>query len=342
MISISKAYFAYINDVITELGYVHPQASEILALDASNSSKRKNRISFEHFVDQLNSAGRVLKDPHIGLHVAQNFRISTFSEDSKILAFCQTIEDAATLTQRYSCLVHTIGKPILEWEKNDSDQNPRFHWVPTYDVKQKEDYRQVAEYIIGNYVLSLNWLSWGFKAGVKKITFMHAAQEPIAEYKHVLGCDAEFNAPDYSIVLDHGIIDQPLPTADAVKLSLLQSKLESLLRAYNQQDNLALRVEQKIREYMPIQRPTLSLIAPDLGLGERTLKRNLKDQGTSFGNILSTVKKDLCSKLISEGLPFGQVADLLWYSDQSAFTRAYKKWYGVSPSQQNNSNKGEF
>jgi AraC-like DNA-binding protein len=36
---------------------------------------------------------------------------------------------------------------------------------------------------------------------------------------------------------------------------------------------------------------------------------------------------------MQQGKPFTEIAQILGYNDQSAFTRAFKKWYGTVPSQ---------
>jgi AraC-like DNA-binding protein len=58
----------------------------------------------------------------------------------------------------------------------------------------------------------------------------------------------------------------------------------------------------------------------------------LSDEGTSFRQILSEVRRELASRhLIEQRLAIGEIAFLLGFSEPSAFHRAFKRWTGHAP-----------
>ena len=62
------------------------------------------------------------------------------------------------------------------------------------------------------------------------------------------------------------------------------------------------------------------------------LGRRLRAQGLGFGELLDLERKHLARVYVSSAdYPLAQVAQLLGYSEQSAFNRAFRRWYGVSP-----------
>jgi len=66
----------------------------------------------------------------------------------------------------------------------------------------------------------------------------------------------------------------------------------------------------------------------------RNLQRRLKEVGTTFRTLLETVRKDLASTYLHDpDIEFAEVAFLLGFSDQSAFSRAFRRWTGHSPSE---------
>jgi AraC-like DNA-binding protein len=67
---------------------------------------------------------------------------------------------------------------------------------------------------------------------------------------------------------------------------------------------------------------------------ERTLNRRLAAEGTNFRRIREDVRLEAaCQLLENSDRPVFQVADVLGYSDATAFTRAFRRWAGVSPAQ---------
>jgi AraC-like DNA-binding protein len=65
----------------------------------------------------------------------------------------------------------------------------------------------------------------------------------------------------------------------------------------------------------------------------RSLQRNLKKFGTTFGSVLDETRKDLAEHYVSDlKEDLTEVAFKLGYSEQSSFSRAFKRWTGISPS----------
>ena len=71
-----------------------------------------------------------------------------------------------------------------------------------------------------------------------------------------------------------------------------------------------------------------------LGLHKRTLQRNLFEQGTSFRQLKEEVLKERAvNLLVGKKVEIEAVAMHLGYSEPSAFHRAFKTWFGVTPKQ---------
>lgn len=78
--------------------------------------------------------------------------------------------------------------------------------------------------------------------------------------------------------------------------------------------------------------PTLEQIAPRLHMSPRTLHRRLDDEGTSFRQVLTDVRRELATRHLKERqLPVSEIAFLLGFSEASAFHGAFKRWTGNAP-----------
>jgi AraC-like DNA-binding protein len=80
--------------------------------------------------------------------------------------------------------------------------------------------------------------------------------------------------------------------------------------------------------------PSLATVASELAMSERSVQRSLTEEFTSYREIVDAVRKDLAlSHLSQPGRSATDVAFLLGFSEPSAFTRAFRRWTGSSPSQ---------
>ena len=75
-------------------------------------------------------------------------------------------------------------------------------------------------------------------------------------------------------------------------------------------------------------------VARTLGFGERTLRRRLDEEGSSYHEVLSQLRMELATRYLEdERLAIDEVAFLLGYSDRTAFNRAFRQWTDRTPAQ---------
>src|SRR4051794_34064701 len=73
-------------------------------------------------------------------------------------------------------------------------------------------------------------------------------------------------------------------------------------------------------------------VAHLFGVNERTLHRHLVAQNTSFKELADEVRYEMAQQLLHQtGIPLDKIAEVLDYSELSAFTRAFTRWSGTPP-----------
>ena len=67
-------------------------------------------------------------------------------------------------------------------------------------------------------------------------------------------------------------------------------------------------------------------------MSPRTLKRRLAEHGTTFSALRDDVRQQRAMLLLdNRGLTISDIAARLGYSELPNFTRAFRKWMGVTP-----------
>lgn len=81
-------------------------------------------------------------------------------------------------------------------------------------------------------------------------------------------------------------------------------------------------------------------LASMLSLHPRTLNRRLEEQGTSYREIVGNLRYEVAKQfLLDSNMPLIKISTMLGYADASVFTRAFRRWSGITPSawrEQNN------
>lgn len=120
------------------------------------------------------------------------------------------------------------------------------------------------------------------------------------------------------------------PQASRQAIELCERELAQLGGAG---DSMGLRVCAELVQVPAGGYPDLETVASRLHLSSRSVARRLRDEGSSFQQLLDEARRrDACDLMERSPLPLADVAARLGYANPSAFTRAFRKWTGASPS----------
>ncbi|SMF98366.1 Transcriptional regulator, AraC family [Burkholderia singularis] len=196
--------------------------------------------------------------------------------------------------------------------------------------------RQDAELSLGMFFNILRH-ALGSQWRPQAIHFEHARPESWLEHERCFGAPAHFSQLCNAIVLDSRELETPMPRADVHLLALMRHNLAGLGLANAQKAqtaSLVERVSAVIRSRIADGEPTLDDIAQTLNIPSRTLQRRLRTHGYTYQEILLEVRREVAlGYLCDPDIPITELAFLLGYSEISAFSRAFHRWFDTSPSE---------
>lgn len=140
-----------------------------------------------------------------------------------------------------------------------------------------------------------------------------------------------FAAAENVVEFDRATMERRLPTANA-ELAAQNDRVLLEYLARIESTRLASRVERALVEALPGGVPSQAEIARRLGVSTRSLQRQLVAEGTTFRAILDAARAALARDYVRAGsLSVTEIALLLGFAETSAFSRAFRRWTGMSP-----------
>lgn len=152
-------------------------------------------------------------------------------------------------------------------------------------------------------------------------------------YQAAFRCPIRFGAPTNCVLLSADDVHHPLPTANPMLIEMLDKLALERLQQLDG-ERVSARVIELIRRRLPDGEPGRGDIATLLHVSERTLQRQLTEEGTTFQQLLDQTRRELAERYLAQPqVSLGELAYLLGFAEPSIFTRACKRWFQASPSQ---------
>lgn len=162
------------------------------------------------------------------------------------------------------------------------------------------------------------------------VNLRHEPLSPPADYRRYFGTTVRFSAPGYGFTFPVAVLERRLSSDSAVH-QVVQEYLTSVATTLD--DSLTQPVRMLVRRMLPTGGLALELVASHLAVHPRTLQRQLAEEGHTFADVVDAVRRDEAQHYLRHTrIPFGQLAGLLGYSEQSVLSRSCQRWFGTSPS----------
>jgi AraC-like DNA-binding protein len=156
-----------------------------------------------------------------------------------------------------------------------------------------------------------------------------ADEEP---YRRYFGGKLRWGAPRNELIVPAALLALPLPKADPHMLAFFEKEAQALLARLPEDQPIGEAVRRSIVAALPTGTPSLGDVARVLELSERTLRRRLAEEKTTFQALLEGCRSELAGRYLErKDLALPEIAFLLGFSEPSPFYRAFRRWFGQSP-----------
>ncbi|MFD1695257.1 AraC family transcriptional regulator [Roseibium aestuarii] len=166
----------------------------------------------------------------------------------------------------------------------------------------------------------------------KAIHFRHQPLGSEQALADVFRAPITYGAEIDAIVFSTEDVDRPNTVGDWSIWSFFSKHVDDALSEEDAEDALEKEVIQEIADRLSDGVPSLGGVASNLGIGPRTLQRRIADRGKTYQALVDEARVKLAQELLARPkYSLADVAFMTGFSEQSSFTRAFKRWHGLTP-----------
>jgi len=162
------------------------------------------------------------------------------------------------------------------------------------------------------------------------IQLMHREPKDAYLLKKYFHSPMHFDQEQNAVLFPASDLALPISSANPQLNGILHNYLAQLEAEFS--DDPASQVEKLIRQALNSGSCNADKVASFMGIHRRTLHRLLKEEHTSFTELLDKVRQDLAKKMLEQThLSITMIAESLCYAEPSAFSRAFRRWFDATP-----------
>lgn len=300
------------------------EPAELMPADALQPGlQHLGRYPAEAFCQLLLRAAERLSDPLLGLHLGQSIQPRHLGALGYVLLACDSLGAALMRIQRYHRLLHDIN-PILHRIEGDC-------MVLEWGIARGKPGALFDETGI-TAIVQFARLLCGQAVPVRSVDFVNPPPANKQAFVRQFGCPVRWDQAMTRIVIPLTSLQTPLQQPDPVLLGLMEAQVEVALTHLPEGGDLVEWTRRVVCQLAPSGMPELEQVAAELRLSPRVLYRRLSDRGHQFRRLRDDTLRELAKLHLADArLSLADVSALLGYAEQSAFSRAFKRWSGASP-----------
>jgi AraC-like DNA-binding protein len=262
--------------------------------------------------------------PNIGLIVGTDIGESTTGMLSQLLIHSANLREALTLFSKNISLMNQCEQVEIVNTNWGCRVIYKSSYPNYFDISETE--RSLSSAI-----------TWSSQLAGKKITpiragFPHSEVKYIDEYKTIFGSNICFNQEFAFLDIDNKTLNLPISTSNDFIKNALINYVNGFKKNLPESDTTGFKVTKIIESELENGICTSDSVAKSLNMSRQTLHRKLQKENINFRYLLEDVrKKKAIEYLFGKENQLDDIGFLLGFKDPSAFYRAFKSWFNMTP-----------
>lgn len=330
MAVISMNYAAWLADfVYASYGVVPIQLLEGTGIGEQNLANPAAEITEGQHVTLLRNAMRLSRDPALGLELGIHRHISTLDRFGFAMMCCETFREALRVGNEYQRVIGRFSGRLLFLSFHEEGRNASFQIEVAPELGDLAQF--AVEEILGSILSNTRWVT-GRELPVRELCCAYPRPAHWANYRKYFSCPIQFDAPRNQIRFDASFLDTPLPLASSHAALMYRAHCQRLVgQDLADPEELVAGIRARLLTSADCTL-TLEACAEALSISARTLRRKLHESGCSYQDIVDDARASLARRYLeSSRLSVETIAERLGFSEPTSFSRAFRRWTGMSP-----------
>lgn len=300
--------------------------AERAGIDPRDLQDHDKRIALASYVALMRAGKELCNDPALALHYGESNDLAEASIVGLIGHASETLLHALIQLNRYRGLVIELDGPANRFALKriggelwgiDSRENPN-------------DVPEITESTLARFVCAAR--RYGFPQIAKAVHVTHPEPAHRAEYDRIFRAPVTFDSDKNGMWLDEACLAHPLQLQPRYVFGILSARADALLKELENAKTVRGRVESLLMPILHTGDTGMDGVAGKMGFDRQRLFRQLRVEGTTYQKVLDELRHRLALHyLAGQKVSVNETAYLVGFSDPTAFSRAFKRWTGVSP-----------
>lgn len=284
------------------------------------------RVPLRRYVALFEWLAFELKRPYLGLEIAQRSGPESLGAISYLFLGSRNLRTALSNFSHYLQVVQDESRQTLEVE----GEYAFFHYgISDHRITNR---RQDSEYSLSHCWKLIQKFS-GNQSQLTMVEFEHE-RPAVGEgpYRRVFGAPVLFGRASNRLRFRTDELHRQSKSGDPHLFPILEAHMQEAVKRAAQVESFCDQVRSLVTPGALQDGIRAKAIAAQLGISPATLHRRLRHEKTSFKSLTDAAGKSLATLLIAQkAVPIAVIARRLGYAETACLTRAFYRWFGMSP-----------
>lgn len=310
----------FVPEVLQSLGFDPEAVLSEAPLSLSQLADPNEIITYSALAQLIDICCRITQCQHFGLLVGGSGGLTSIGVLGRLIELAPDVGSALRDLVAYLHLHDRGAAPSLTVTDNMAELG---YAIYAPGIPAADQISDGAIAVAFNIMKSLCGGEWK----PNEVLLPRRRPDHVQFYSRFFDAPVRFNSDRAAIAFPKFWLDRKPPTARSRLHEKVKAGLRQAFRSYE------LPLHEKTKRILVFRNLTAERFAALMGVHRRTLTRRLREEGYSFEAISDEVRFEIAGRLLADtDMSILEIANTFKYSEASAFTRAFRRWSGFSPS----------